>query len=133
MSLEAVRGTPAPFDPRIHEARPHAYQQQSATLLRALLADSEIRESHRENDPRVQDAYSLRCTPQVLGAVGEGLAFAERLVATELNAATDNPLVFDGDVLSAATSTASRWRWRSTWWRSPSPRSPAWPSGGSTG
>ena len=100
MSLEAVRGTPAPFDPRIHEARPHAYQQQSATLLRALLADSEIRESHRENDPRVQDAYSLRCTPQVLGAVGEGLAFAERLVATELNAATDNPLVIDGEILS---------------------------------
>src|SRR5437868_1242381 len=100
MSLEAVRGTPAPFDPRIHEARPHAYQQQSATLLRALLADSEIRESHRENDPRVQDAYSLRCTPQVLGAVGEGLAFAERLTATELNAATDNPLVFGDEVMS---------------------------------
>src|SRR5205823_109524 len=79
---------------------PLAYQQQSATLLRALLADSEIRESHRENDPRVQDAYSLRCTPQVLGAVGEGLAFAERLVATELNAATDNPLVIDGEILS---------------------------------
>jgi histidine ammonia-lyase len=100
MSLEAVRGTPVPFDPRIHEARPHAYQQQSAALLRALLADSEIRESHRENDPRVQDAYSLRCTPQILGAVGEGLAFAERLVTTELNAATDNPLVIDGEILS---------------------------------
>src|SRR5438876_3618905 len=80
MSLEAVRGTPAPFDPRIHEARPHAYQQRSAALLRTLLADSEIRESPRENDPRVQDAYSLRCTPQVLGAVGEGLGLAERLV-----------------------------------------------------
>src|SRR6266568_2679002 len=76
MSLEAVRGTPE------------------------LFADSAIRESHRVHDPRVQDAYSLRCTPQVLGAVGEGLAFAERLVATELNAATDNPLVFDGDVVS---------------------------------
>jgi histidine ammonia-lyase len=100
MSLEAVRGTPAPFDARIHEARPHAYQQRSAALLRTLLADSEIRESHRENDPRVQDAYSLRCTPQVLGAVGEGLALAERLVTTELNAATDNPLVIDGDILS---------------------------------
>src|SRR5881275_1238647 len=100
MSLEAVRGTPAPFDPRIHEARPHVYQQRSAALLRRLLADSEIRESHRENDPRVQDAYSLRCTPQVLGAAGEGLAFAERLVTTELNAATDNPLVFGDDVLS---------------------------------
>jgi len=100
MSLEAVRGTPDPFDARIHEARPHAWQQRSAALLRGLLAGSEIRESHRDNDPRVQDAYSLRCTPQVLGAVGEGLAFAERLVATELNAATDNPLVFGGDVLS---------------------------------
>ena len=100
MSLEAVRGTPAPFDPRIHEARPHVQQQRSAALLRTLLAESEIRESHRENDPRVQDAYSLRCTPQVLGAVGEGLAFAERLVTTELNAATDNPLVFAGDILS---------------------------------
>jgi len=100
MSLEAVRGSPDPFDARIHEARPHEWQQRSAALLRELLADSEIRESHRENDPRVQDAYSLRCTPQVLGAVGEGLAFAERLVTTELNAATDNPLVFGDDVLS---------------------------------
>ena len=100
MSLEAVRGSPDPFDARIHDARPHPLQQRSAALLRDLLAGSEIRESHRENDPRVQDAYSLRCTPQVLGAVGEGLAFAERLVTTELNAATDNPLVFDDDVLS---------------------------------
>lgn len=100
MSLEAVRGSPDPFDPRIHDARPHPHQQRSAALLRELLADSAIRESHRDNDPRVQDAYSLRCTPQVLGAVGEGLAFAERLVTTELNAATDNPLVIDGDVLS---------------------------------
>src|SRR5229473_2750862 len=100
MSLEAVRGTPDPFDARIHDARPHPWQQRSAALLRDLLAGSEIRESHRENDPRVQDAYSLRCTPQVLGAVGEGLAFAERLVTTELNAATDNPLVFGDDVIS---------------------------------
>src|SRR5947209_6989087 len=100
MSLEAVRGSPDPFDARIHDVRPHPWQQRSAALLRELLADSEIRESHRTNDPRVQDAYSLRCTPQVLGAVGEGLAFAERLVATELNAATDNPLVFGDDVLS---------------------------------
>ena len=100
MSLEATRGTPDPFDARIHDARPHPYQQRSAALLRELLAGSEIRESHRENDPRVQDAYSIRCAPQVLGAVGEGLAFAERLVSTELNAATDNPLVFDGEVLS---------------------------------
>ena len=100
MSLEAVRGSPDPFDARIHDARPHQWQQRSAELLRQLLADSEVRESHRENDPRVQDAYSLRCSPQILGAVGEALAFAERLVTTELNAATDNPLVFGDDVLS---------------------------------
>src|SRR2546426_535355 len=100
MSLEAVRGTPAPFDPRIHEARPHPFQQRSAALLTRLLAGSAIRESHREHDPRVQDAYSLRCTPQILGAVGEAIAFAERLVTTELNAATDNPLVFGDEVLS---------------------------------
>ncbi len=96
MSLEAVRGTPVPFDARIHDARPHPFQQRSAALLRELLADSEIRESHRHDDPRVQDAY----TPQILGAVGEGIAFAERLVTIELNAATDNPLVFGDDVLS---------------------------------
>src|SRR2546427_5350298 len=100
MSLEAVRGSPDPFDARIHDVRPHPWQQRSAAVLRELLADSEIRESHREHDPRVQDAYSLRCTPQILGAVGEGLAFAERLVAVELNAATDNPLVFGEDIVS---------------------------------
>src|SRR5947209_9342266 len=93
MSLEAVRGTPEPFDARIHDARPHPQQRRSAALLRELLTDSAIRDSHRVHDPRVQDAYSLRCTPQVLGAVGEGLAFAERLVANALTAATDNPLV----------------------------------------
>lgn len=100
MSLEAVRGTPVPFDARIHEVRPHTFQLRSAGILRDLLTGSQIRESHRHNDPRVQDAYSLRCTPQVLGAVGEGIAFAERLVTTELNAATDNPLVFGAEVLS---------------------------------
>jgi len=100
MSLEALRGSPDPFDARIHDARPHPWQQRSAALMRELLAHSEIRESHRDNDRRVQDAYSLRCTPQVLGAVGEGLAFAERLVTGELNASTDNPLVFGNDVLS---------------------------------
>jgi histidine ammonia-lyase len=100
MSLEAVRGSPDPFAARIHDARPHPWQQRSAALLWALLEGSEIRESHRENDPRVQDAYSIRCSPQVLGAVGDGLAFAERIVTTELNAATDNPLVFGNDVVS---------------------------------
>ena len=100
MSLEAVRGTPEPFDARIQEARPHPAQLQSAALLRELLQGSAIRESHRTGDPRVQDAYSLRCTPQILGAVGEALGFAERLVATEVNSATDNPLVLGDDVVS---------------------------------
>ncbi|HYK09509.1 MAG TPA: histidine ammonia-lyase [Gemmatimonadales bacterium] len=100
MSLEAARGTPVAFDPRIHDARPHPWQSRSAALLRQLLADSAIRESHRKHDPRVQDAYSIRCSPQVLGAVGEGIAMAERIVTTELNSATDNPLVFGDEILS---------------------------------
>lgn len=101
MSLEALRGTPTPLDPRIHEARPHPGQVRSAALMRTLLEASEIRESHRENDERVQDAYSLRCTPQVLGAVADAVRFARDTVAIELNASTDNPLAFDtGEVLS---------------------------------
>jgi histidine ammonia-lyase len=101
MSLEALRGTPVPLDPRIHEARPHRGQVLAAELMRSLLADSAIRESHRENDPRVQDAYSLRCTPQVLGAVADAIRFARETAAVELNSSTDNPLVFEnGDVVS---------------------------------
>jgi histidine ammonia-lyase len=101
MSLEALRGTPAPLDPRIHDARPHRGQIEAAALMRALLAESEIRESHREGDPRVQDAYSLRCAPQVLGAVADAIRFAAETAAVELNASTDNPLVFDdGTVIS---------------------------------
>jgi histidine ammonia-lyase len=101
MSLEALRGTPAPLDPRIHEARPHRGQIEAAALMRRLLADSEIRESHRQGDPRVQDAYSLRCAPQVLGAVADAIRFARETVCVELNASTDNPLVFpDGEVIS---------------------------------
>jgi histidine ammonia-lyase len=101
MSLEALRGTPTPLDARIHEARPHPGQVKTAELMRALLAQSEIRESHREGDDRVQDAYSLRCTPQVLGATADAIRFARDTAAVELNASTDNPLVFpNGDVLS---------------------------------
>ncbi|HEY4647739.1 MAG TPA: histidine ammonia-lyase [Gemmatimonadales bacterium] len=101
MSLEALRGTPAPLDARIHEARPHAGQIRAAALMRTLLENSAIRESHRENDPRVQDAYSLRCAPQVLGAVSGAIEFARQTAAIELNASTDNPLVFEnGDVIS---------------------------------
>jgi histidine ammonia-lyase len=101
MSLEALRGTPTPLDPRIHQARPHPGQQRAAALMRSLLDESEIRESHRENDPRVQDAYSLRCAPQVLGAVADSIRFVREVAVVELNASTDNPLVFEsGEVLS---------------------------------
>jgi histidine ammonia-lyase len=102
MSLEALRGTPVAFDERIHNARPHAGQVAVAAHLRELLSDSEIRDSHLENDPRVQDAYSLRCMPQVHGAIRNALAHAQETVEIESGSATDNPLVFaeNGDVLS---------------------------------
>jgi histidine ammonia-lyase len=105
MSLEGLRGTPAAFDARIHEARPHAGQIAAAAHLRALMEQSEIRESHRLNDPRVQDAYCLRCMPQVHGAVRGVLDHATAVIETETGAATDNPLIFatvdgDGDILS---------------------------------
>ncbi len=102
MTLEALRGTPVAFDARIHDARPHAGQIASAAHLRRLLEDSEIRESHLANDPRVQDAYSLRCMPQVHGAVRDALQHARGVVEIESGSATDNPLVFaeNGDVLS---------------------------------
>src|SRR5947209_6310912 len=94
MTLEALRGTPVAFDERIHAARPHAGQLEVAAHLRELLSHSEIRASHLENDPRVQDAYSLRCMPQVHGAVRGALSHAREIVETETGSATDNPLVF---------------------------------------
>jgi histidine ammonia-lyase len=101
MSLEALLGTPVAFDARIHTARGQVGQSVSAAYLRVLLAESEIRESHRHNDPRVQDAYALRCMPQVHGPVLDAIEFAAGVIGRELNAATDNPLVFDnGDLLS---------------------------------
>ena len=102
MSLEALKGTPVAFDERIHTARPHPAQTEVAQHLRELLRDSEIRESHLQNDPRVQDAYSLRCMPQVHGAARGALAHAKEIVEIETGSATDNPLVFaeSGDVLS---------------------------------
>ena len=94
MSLDALLGTPEAFREEIQDARPHAGQARSAARLRALLAGSQIRESHREGDPRVQDAYSLRCMPQVHGAAREALAYVRGILETEANSATDNPLVF---------------------------------------
>ncbi|HEY1769313.1 MAG TPA: histidine ammonia-lyase [Chthoniobacterales bacterium] len=102
MSLEALRGTPVAFDLRIHRARPHPAQIAVAQHLLALLRESEIRKSHLKNDPRVQDAYSLRCMPQVHGAVRGALAHCQDILAIESGSATDNPLIFsdNGDVLS---------------------------------
>jgi histidine ammonia-lyase len=92
MSVEALQGTPTSFHPAIHAARPLPGQERSAAALRALLDGSAIVESHRWCD-KVQDAYSLRCAPQVHGASRDLLAHVARTVAVELNAATDNPLV----------------------------------------
>ena len=102
MTVEALRGTPVAFDERIHAARPHAGQSAVAAHLRELMQDSAIRESHLVNDPRVQDAYSLRCMPQVHGAIRTALDHAKQVVEIESGSATDNPLVFSdtGDVLS---------------------------------
>ncbi len=101
MSLEALLGTPVAFDERIHKARGQSGQMHSAALLRRLLANSELRESHRVGDPRIQDPYSLRCMPQVHGPALDALDWIEAIIAAELNAATDNPLVFeDGAMLS---------------------------------
>jgi len=107
LSLDALQGSPAAFDERIAAARPFPGATETASNLTRLNRGSQIRESHRsaEKDPRVQDAYSLRCTPQVHGAVRDALAAIRATVEIELNSATDNPLVFvgakgDGEVIS---------------------------------
>src|SRR5258706_4538462 len=107
LSLDALRGSPGAFDLRIMHARAYAGAATTARNLARLNEGSQIRESHRsaEKDARVQDAYSLRCTPQVHGAVRDSLAQAREIAAVELNSATDNPLVFvrdanNGDIIS---------------------------------
>ncbi len=107
LSLDALRGSPGAFDPRIMQARAYAGAATTAGNIAHMNAGSQIRESHRasDKDPRVQDAYSLRCTPQVHGAVRDSLAQAREMAAVELNSATDNPLVFvrhanSGDIIS---------------------------------
>jgi histidine ammonia-lyase len=107
MACDALKGTDAAFDERIHRARPHSGQIATAANLRKLLEGSAIRESHRDCG-RVQDAYSLRCMPQVHGAVRDTLAHCRSVFETETNSAVDNPLVFrdpksqneDADVIS---------------------------------
>jgi histidine ammonia-lyase len=102
MSLEALKGTPAAFDLRLQDARPHPGQKAVAEHLLSLMEGSVIRESHLTGDPRVQDAYSLRCMPQVHGAVRGALAHCEEVLLIESASATDNPLVFaeSGEVIS---------------------------------
>src|SRR5437667_8884201 len=102
VSLEAFKGTPVAFDLRLQDARPHPGQKAVAEHLLSLMKGSEIRQSHLEGDPRVQDAYSLRCMPQVHGAVRGALAHGEDVLLIESASATDNPLVFaeSGEVIS---------------------------------
>ncbi|MGQ4870684.1 MAG: histidine ammonia-lyase [Candidatus Thorarchaeota archaeon] len=101
MSLEALRGTRAAYDARIHAVRPHEGQVDAARALLSILADSEINRSHADCG-KVQDAYSLRCFPQVLGASIDAIRYVSSVLEVEINAATDNPLVFpdDGTVVS---------------------------------
>ena len=101
LTLDALQGTDAAFDERIHQARPHRGQLTSAANLRKMLEGSQIRESHRDC-ARVQDAYSLRCIPQVHGAVRDTLAHCREVMETEINSAVDNPLVFVPDTKLAA-------------------------------
>ncbi len=101
LTLDALRGSPLAFDPRVHKARPHPGQIQSARNMARLNQGSTIRRSHLDC-PRVQDAYSLRCMPQVHGAVRDAIDYARRVFEIEMNSATDNPLVFtrEGEVIS---------------------------------
>ncbi|MDG5820985.1 histidine ammonia-lyase [Natronococcus sp. A-GB7] len=107
MTIETSLGTTATADRAIHEVRPHAGQLESAREIRELTAGSEIVEAHRNCD-RVQDAYSLRCLPQVHGAVRDALAHLREAVEIELNSATDNPLVFAGDRVDDRASGTDR-------------------------
>lgn len=112
LTIDALKGTDAAFDQRIHAARPHPGQAVSAANLRALLADSPLRESHRDCGI-VQDAYALRCAPQVHGTVRDAAAHALRVVTTEMNSATDNPMVFstgpdgEGELISGGNFHAA--------------------------
>ncbi len=102
LSVDAAAGSDTPFDDRIHAARGHAAQREVAARYRELLRGSAIRESHRAGDDRVQDPYSLRCQPQVMGACLAQLRYAAQVILTEANGTSDNPLVFadTGELLS---------------------------------
>ena len=96
LSLEALRGTRVALSEKIHAVRPHEGQNDVARIMRLILDDSEINQSHA-NCGKVQDAYSLRCSPQVLGATLDTIRYVESVIETEINSATDNPLVFSED------------------------------------
>ena len=96
MSIDACRATSEFLDPRLHEARGQPGPEAVAEALAGLLENSQIIPSHRDHDPRVQDPYSIRCAPAVLGAAFDGLGYVKQAVAAELGAVTDNPLVFAG-------------------------------------
>jgi histidine ammonia-lyase len=106
LTLDAARGSDGPFDPRIHAVRGQPGQIDCAAAYRALMVGSEIRQSHLKNDDRVQDPYSLRCQPQVMGACLDQLRYAAGVLVREANAVTDNPLVFADPSTSSGPSEA---------------------------
>ena len=130
MTVDAARGSDGPFDPRIHALRGQPGQIDVAHYYRTLLAGSAIRRSHLTGDDRVQDPYSLRCQPQVVGACLDQLRHAALVLLREANGVTDNPLVFveRASWSRAATSMRSLSRWRATRWRSRSRKSARSPS-----
>lgn len=101
LTHEALRGSDRAYDLRLHKLRPHKGQISTAENMLSLIKESEIRESHKTNDPRVQDSYSLRCIPQIHGASRDTIDYVCSVVETEINSVTDNPLIFtdDGDYL----------------------------------
>lgn len=105
LAIDACRATDRCLDPRIHTARNQPGQQATAAAILAELQGSQILKAHAENDPRVQDPYSFRCSPQVLGAVADALAFARGTVERELGGVTDNPLVFPSEDGAEAAGT----------------------------
>lgn len=118
-SADVFRSTDRAFDERIHRVRGLRGQQIVAAHLRALMEGSQIRESHRTDDPRVQDAYSIRCMPQVHGASRDALEYVRTIIEAELNAANDNPLIFpEGEHLEGGNFHASHLRLHSIRWQS---------------
>ena len=123
LTMEALRGTAAALDPRLHAARPHPGQVLSAKHLAGLLKGSRIPRTQGEGS-RIQDAYCLRCIPQVHGAAWDTLAEAKRVFSIELNSGTDNPLVFEDRIVSGGISMAHPLPWRWITSRSQSARLP---------